>query len=70
MREVFVYAPSGENRVYSRMFAPQLGDPEDPATAGASGPLTMLLRNAGLIAGGDPIEAISEQGTKMGSAAS
>lgn len=65
-RGVFVYAPSGANRVYSRMFAPQLGIPEDPATGGASGPLTLLLRNAGLIAGGDPIEALSEQGTKMG----
>lgn len=63
---VFVYAPDGENRVYSRMFAPLLGIAEDPATGSASGPLTMLLRKANLIAGGDPIEAVSEQGTKMG----
>jgi trans-2,3-dihydro-3-hydroxyanthranilate isomerase len=65
-RQVFVYAPHGENRVYSRMFAPALGVPEDPATGSASGPLTMLLRNANVIAGADPIEAVSEQGTKMG----
>lgn len=65
-RQVFIYAPVGENRVYSRMFAPALGVPEDPATGSASGPLTMLLRNANIISGGDPIEAVSEQGTKMG----
>ena len=65
-REVFVFAPSGANRVYSRMFAPLLGIPEDPATGSASVGLTMLLRNAGLITGDDPIEALSEQGTKMG----
>lgn len=65
-RGVFVYAPNGENRVYSRMFAPLLGITEDPATGSASGPLILLLRNAGLISGGDPIDAVSEQGTKMG----
>lgn len=46
------------------------GIAEDPATGSASGPLTMLLRKANLIAGGDPIEAVSEQGTKMPGAAS
>lgn len=65
-REVFIYARSGENRVHSRMFAPLLGIPEDPATGSASGPLAILLRRTGLISGGDPVEAISEQGTKMG----
>lgn len=65
-REVFVYAPNGENRVYSRMFAPLLGVPEDPATGSASGPLTLLLRRANLLTGADPIEGVSEQGTKMG----
>jgi trans-2,3-dihydro-3-hydroxyanthranilate isomerase len=65
-RAVFVYAPDGQNRVYSRMFAPALGVPEDPATGSASGPLTLLLRNANLIGGADPIGAVSEQGTKMG----
>lgn len=65
-REVFVYAPNGRNRLYSRMFAPLIGIPEDPATGGASGPLMLLACNAGLASGGDPIEAVSEQGTKMG----
>lgn len=37
-----------------------------PATGGASGPLMMLLRNANLVSQGDPVEAVSEQGTKLG----
>lgn len=65
-REVFVYAPSGENRVYSRMFAPLIGITEDPATGGASAPLITLLHANGLLPGGNAATAVSEQGTKMG----
>src|SRR5690606_1812999 len=35
--------------VYSRMFAPILGIPEDPATGGASGPLGGYLVRYGLV---------------------
>lgn len=50
--------------VYSRMFAPQTGIPEDPATGGATGPLAAYMLRYGLL----PNDArfTSEQGTKMG----
>ena len=74
---VFVFAfapnpaprPDGAHGVYSRMFAPNGGVAEDPATGSASGPLGAYLVQHGLIAGADPsreIAIVSEQGTKMG----
>ena len=45
-KAVFLFAvepPLGEVTVYSRMFAPGLGVPEDAATGGASGPLGCYL---------------------------
>jgi trans-2,3-dihydro-3-hydroxyanthranilate isomerase len=49
------------------MFAPHTsGVPEDPATGSASGPLGAYLVSHGLVAGGDPVTLVSEQGTKMG----
>jgi len=54
-------------RVYSRMFAPHTsGIPEDPATGSASGPLGAYLVERGLVAAGDTVEIVSEQGTRMG----
>jgi trans-2,3-dihydro-3-hydroxyanthranilate isomerase len=41
---------------HTRMFAPGLGVPEDPATGSAAGPLALHLSRHGLIAFGDEIE--------------
>jgi trans-2,3-dihydro-3-hydroxyanthranilate isomerase len=67
---VFVVAPDfdrGNGRVYSRMFVP---DPrrtwEDPATGSASGPLGAYLVRHRVVAGGDEVAIVSEQGTAMG----
>ncbi len=51
--------------VHSRMFAPQSGISEDPATGSATGPLAAYMRANGLLPGG-PVEFFSEQGVKMG----
>jgi trans-2,3-dihydro-3-hydroxyanthranilate isomerase len=51
--------------VHSRMFAPALGIPEDPATGAASGPLGCYLARYEL-AGGEQTQFISEQGLEMG----
>lgn len=61
---VFAATPQG---AYSRMFAPDLGVPEDPATGSATGPLAAFMIEYGLApATGDGARFISEQGTKMG----
>lgn len=52
--------------VYSRMFAPQTGIIEDPATGGATGPLAAYMMRCGLMPDNKPIAFVSEQGTKMG----
>ena len=62
----FVFAPVTRG-AYSRMFAPDLGVPEDPATGSATGPLAAFMLAHGLAphtAAG--ARFISEQGTKMG----
>lgn len=62
----FVFAPEPRG-AYSRMFAPEHGVPEDPATGSATGPLAAFMIEYGLapsIANGTRF--ISEQGTKMG----
>lgn len=66
---VFVFSaePVGDGAtVYSRMFAPEAGVVEDPATGGASGPLGGFLVRHGVVplAGADAI--VSAQGVKMG----
>lgn len=64
---VFVFAPDGAGRVYSRMFAPHTsGVPEDPATGSASGPLGAYLVEHGLVPHAAELALVSEQGTKMG----
>jgi trans-2,3-dihydro-3-hydroxyanthranilate isomerase len=66
---VFVFsAQPGEPRatVYSRMFAPQMGITEDPATGGASGPLGCYLVRHKIVAPGKAEAMISLQGVKMG----
>jgi trans-2,3-dihydro-3-hydroxyanthranilate isomerase len=62
---VFVFAPT-HGGAYSRMFAPDHGVPEDPATGSATGPLAAFMMEYGLAATADGTRFVSEQGTKMG----
>lgn len=62
---VFVFAPTPSG-AYSRMFAPDLGIIEDPATGSATGPLAAFMMRQGLVASIDGTRFVSEQGTKMG----
>ncbi len=52
--------------VYSRMFAPSLGVPEDPATGGANGPLGAYLLRYGLVPASQAGAIHNRQGVKMG----
>lgn len=54
----------GDGRVKTRMFAPALGVPEDPATGSAAGPLALHLARHGWIEYGREIEI--SQGTEIG----
>jgi trans-2,3-dihydro-3-hydroxyanthranilate isomerase len=66
---VFVFsAQPGDARatVYSRMFAPELGITEDPATGAASGPLGCYLVRHKIVAPEKADAMISLQGAKMG----
>jgi trans-2,3-dihydro-3-hydroxyanthranilate isomerase len=60
---VFPFAPTPEG-AYSRMFAPELGVVEDPATGSATGPLAFYMLRRGLAPYAS--QWVSEQGTKMG----
>ncbi|HTU81015.1 MAG TPA: PhzF family phenazine biosynthesis protein [Candidatus Acidoferrales bacterium] len=51
--------------VYARMFAPQTGIAEDPATGSATGPLAAYMLRYGELPSRD-LEFVSEQGVKMG----
>jgi trans-2,3-dihydro-3-hydroxyanthranilate isomerase len=62
---VFVFAPTSEG-AYSRMFAPEYGIIEDPATGSATGPLAAYMLRHNLVSGAPGTRFISEQGTKMG----
>lgn len=69
LMEVFVFAPEVEHKgstVHSRMFAPGLGVPEDPATGGASGPLGSYLVHHGVVEAPPSAYIVSEQGIEMG----
>ena len=59
---IFVFTPTKEG-AYSRMFAPDYGIPEDPATGSSTGPLALYMMRNGLISSHS---FVSEQGTKMG----
>ena len=66
---VFVFsAQPGDARatVYSRMFAPELGVSEDPATGSASGPLGCYLVRHKIVPPEKADAMISLQGVKMG----
>jgi trans-2,3-dihydro-3-hydroxyanthranilate isomerase len=62
---VFVFTPTAQG-AYSRMFAPEYGVAEDPATGSSTGPLAAFMMRHGLIANSDGTRLLSEQGTKMG----
>lgn len=62
---VFVFAPT-QTGAYSRMFAPEYGIVEDPATGSSTGPLAAYMIAHGLASGADGSHFISEQGVKMG----
>jgi trans-2,3-dihydro-3-hydroxyanthranilate isomerase len=65
---VFMFAvePAGSDvTVYSRMFAPGLGVPEDAATGGASGPLGCYLVAHELVPTSGWLDMVSLQGVKM-----
>jgi trans-2,3-dihydro-3-hydroxyanthranilate isomerase len=47
---IFLFALERQTSVYSRMFAPEFGITEDPATGIASGPLGAYLVHHGLVA--------------------
>jgi len=62
---LFVFTPT-ERGAYSRMFGPEFGIVEDPATGSATGPLAKYMMQHGLASRGDGTRFISEQGVKMG----
>jgi trans-2,3-dihydro-3-hydroxyanthranilate isomerase len=62
---VFVFAPTSEG-AYSRMFAPEYGIVEDPATGSSTGPLAAFMRRHDLLPNSGATRLVSEQGTKMG----
>ena len=62
---VFVFTPTSDG-AYSRMFAPEHGIPEDPATGSSTGPLAVFMMRRGLISNAAGTRFISEQGTRMG----
>jgi trans-2,3-dihydro-3-hydroxyanthranilate isomerase len=62
---VFVFAPVPDG-AYSRMFAPEHGIVEDPATGSATGPLAAFMMRYGLAPSAAGTRFVSEQGTKMG----
>ncbi len=61
----FVFTPTPEG-AYSRMFGPEHGVVEDPATGSATGPLAAYMMRHGLAGSRDGTRFVSEQGTKMG----
>ncbi len=62
---VFVFTPTPQG-AYSRMFAPEHGVVEDPATGSATGPLAAYMIRNRLVSGAPGTRFLSEQGTKMG----
>jgi trans-2,3-dihydro-3-hydroxyanthranilate isomerase len=63
---IFLFAFTRPAAAHSRMFAPELGIVEDPATGSASGPLGCYLVQHGLVEGDQARHIISMQGVAMG----
>ena len=62
---VYLFTPTPDG-AYSRMFAPEYGIPEDPASGSCMGPLAVLMMRHNLISNSAGARFVSEQGTKMG----
>jgi trans-2,3-dihydro-3-hydroxyanthranilate isomerase len=62
---VFVFTPTADG-AYSRMFAPEYGIPEDPATGSSTGPLAIFMMRRRLVSNAAGTRFVSEQGTRMG----
>src|SRR5580693_6267823 len=62
---VYLFTPTPDG-AYSRMFAPEYGIPEDPASGSCMGPLAVLMMRHNLISNAAGTRFVSEQGTKMG----
>jgi trans-2,3-dihydro-3-hydroxyanthranilate isomerase len=60
---LFALTPDG---AYSRMFAPEYGIPEDPASGSCMGPLAVYMMRHDLIPNAGDTRFVNEQGTKMG----
>jgi len=66
---VFVFSPEPADdgaTVYSRLFAPVLGIPEDTATGSASGPLGAYLLKYNAVSANTESRLVSLQGVRMG----
>jgi len=66
---VFVFSPEPADdgaTVFSRLFAPILGIPEDPATGSASGPLGAYLLKYNAVSAKTESRLVSLQGVRMG----
>jgi trans-2,3-dihydro-3-hydroxyanthranilate isomerase len=64
---VFSLEPGDDDAtVYSRMFAPAIGIPEDPATGGASGPLGAYLLQHNAASANTATPLVNLQGVRMG----
>jgi trans-2,3-dihydro-3-hydroxyanthranilate isomerase len=61
----FVFTPTAAG-AYARMFAPEFGIVEDPATGSVTGPLAAFMMAHELVSAADGTRFVSEQGTKMG----
>jgi trans-2,3-dihydro-3-hydroxyanthranilate isomerase len=62
---VFAFTPTQEG-AYSRMFAPDYGIAEDPASGSSTGPLAAYMMKHGLCSSKANTRFYSEQGTLMG----
>ncbi len=62
---VFAFAPTPDG-AYSRMFAPDYGIREDPATGSSTGALASYMMKHGMASSKAGTTFFSEQGTKMG----
>ena len=65
---LLLFTYEGNQGSYSRMFAPDLGVVEDPATGSAAGPLGCYLLQHGLVTPDEARQMTTVQGVKMGRA--
>jgi trans-2,3-dihydro-3-hydroxyanthranilate isomerase len=61
---VYLFTPAPDG-AYARMFAPEYGVPEDPASGSCMGPLAVLMMRHNLISNSAGTRFVSEQGAKM-----